>query len=184
MSTVPPPGALPRKYRPSAWWFALGVGLIVAAVLAAVALFVWTLSSFLDTQARILADGQAQLVSVEQDSELMLWGDQAGGQSCSIVDSATGEQVERRSTGGRFERSDSNGDFQGLWRFETGSGELEVTCQGGGPVLLGATPAFGSFMLGLLLIFVVPGALGLAGVASLITTGILWSLREPRPRSA
>lgn len=184
MSTAPMPGPLPQKYRPSAGWFGLGIGLIVAAVVAAIALFAWTLSSFLDTQARLLADGQAHVVSVEEDSELMLWGDQAGGQSCTIIDSATGEEVDRRSTGGSFQRSDGNGDFEGLWRFGTGSGELQVTCQGGGPLLLGATPAFGSFVLGILLTFVVPGVLGLAGVITLIVTGILWSVRDPRPKAA
>jgi hypothetical protein len=173
-----PPRA-PRK-RPSAWWFGLGIGLLVAAAVAGVGLFVWTLHGFLDTDARIHADGRVHRVSVGTGDQLMAWVEDGTGDSCSILDTETGEPVPRQSTGGSYTRSDSGGDWHGAFRFDPGSGELEITCDGQGTVLLGAAPRFGSFFLSILATILVPGFLGLAGVVVLIVTGILWSTRPAR----
>src|SRR3546814_11219707 len=73
----------------------------------------------------------------------------------------------------------------GTWRFDPGSGHLEVTCTASAwhppsTVEIGPAPRIGSFVVGLLATIFVPLFLGLAGVAVLLVTGILWSRSEAR----
>lgn len=182
------PGQRPGKPRPSAGWFVGGIVLILAAVVIAVVMFIWLLAGFLDTEATLPVDGQAHQVSVGTDGERMLWldGDRT---ACTIRDLVTGQPVELRSVAGSFERSDSGGDFEGLYRFSPGSGNLEVTCTSVGGtvdptenVLVGPAPHIASFVVGILVAVLVPGLLGLAGLVMLLVTGILWSVRSPEPR--
>lgn len=185
--TQPPPygPAPPAKSRPSAWWFGLGIALILGAVAAAVGLFIWTLNGFLDTDATISADGETHRIRIEGDEERMLWLEDGFGQDCQIVDRATGETIPLDPVTGSFERSDGSGDWSGDSRFDPGSGDLEVTCVAGeGSVLVGPAPRIGSFVTGIVATIVVPLVLFLAGVAVLLVTGILWSLRPARaPRT-
>ena len=183
-----PPGFPPRpiKYRPSWAWFVVGGGLIVAAIVVAVALFAWALSGFLDTDATVRADGRAHAVDVGTDGDRMLWLDDAT-QTCTITDAESGDEITQRPVSGSFDRSDSNGDLQGLAKFDPGSGHLSVTCDSAGlgrteSVLIGPMPEVGSFVVGILLGILVPGALGLAGAVVLLVTGILFATRQPRPK--
>jgi hypothetical protein len=183
-----PPGypQRPVKYRPSWVWFLVGGGLIVAALVVAVALFAWALSGFLDTDASVRADGQAHTVTVGTDGDRMLWLDDAG-QTCTITDTESGAAIEQRPVSGSFNRNDSNGDLQGLYTFDPGSGHLSVTCDAAGfartgSVVIGPKPAIGNFVLGILLGILVPGALGLAGAVILLVTGILFATRPSRPK--
>ena len=141
MSTAPPPpgppGPLygypppypqkPQKYRPSGWWFALGTGLIVIAIGTAIGVFVWLVAAFLDFDAYVDADGQPHNVTVSTDSERMLWMDSTA-QSCRIIDRETGDTIPLHRVSGDFSRSDSRGDFEGLLKFDPGSGHIEITC--------------------------------------------------------
>ena len=105
------------------------------------------------------------------------------GQDCQIVDRATGEPIPLDPVTGSFERSDGSGDWSGDSRFDPGSGDLEITCsEGEGSVLVGPAPRFGSFVIGMVATIVVPIVLFLAGVAVLLVTGILWSVRPAQPR--
>lgn len=196
MTDLPPSGyppgyrPPPAKYRPSAAWFVVGIGLVLAAAAVAVGMFVWLLVGFLHTDATVSVDGQPHRVTVGTDGDRMLWTS-AAGQSCRVVDLATGQQVPMGRVSGSFTRSDSNGDFTGVQRFDPGSGRLEVTCTpfagprdvaGGDTVLIGPMPRIGSFVVGILVAILVPGLLGLAGFVVLMVTGILWSTRQPRPK--
>lgn len=200
MTSAPPPSGYPpgwqppprKKYRPSAWWFALGIGLLVAAGLFAVGMFIWLLAGFLDTDAIVAADGEPHQVTVGTDGDRMLWLEEGDDTDCTILDLESQEPIEIRTVGGSYERSDSNGDLEGLYAFSPGSGNLEVTCMGLGfhrgddaPVaLIGPKPEIDSFVIGIVVAVVVPGILGLAGFIALITTGVLYSSREPRPKQA
>lgn len=198
MTSAPPPSGYPpgwqpppKKYRPSAWWFSLGIGLLVAAGLIFVGMMVWLLAGFLDTDAVVRADGEPHQVSVGTDGDRMLWLEEGDETSCQVIDRGTGEPVEIRTVGGDYQRNDSHGDLSGLYRFSPGSGDLEVTCMGvsfhraddAAVVLIGPMPEIDNFVIGILLAIAVPGLLGLAGVIALITTGILYSSREPRPKA-
>lgn len=176
----PPP---PKKPRPSWWWFVLGGGLVLAAVVAGIGLFIWTLSSFLETDAEIPADGLAHVVTVGTDGDRILWLEDGVGQTCLVADAETGSAVAQRPLSGTYKRSDSDGSWHGGGRFDPGSGRLAVTCTGGGTALVGPAPQFGSFFAGILATILVPLGLGLIGLAILITTGILWAIRPARPKT-
>lgn len=185
----PPVAPRPAKPRPSAWWFAVGIGLILAAVGAGIGLFVWTLSAFLQTDVEVVRDGEPHAVEVSTDGDQMLWTyDFDRRPECGVTDRATGEEIELRRPGGEFRRdAGSAGDWVGTWRFDPGSGDLEVTCSADSSVPpstveIGPAPRIGSFVAGILATIFVPLLIGLAGVAVLLVTGILWSLRPARPR--
>ncbi|RYJ02171.1 MAG: hypothetical protein EON52_20110 [Actinomycetales bacterium] len=191
MSTPQPPPQPPpqqTKYRPSAGWFVGGIALILLAVVAGIGIFVWLLSGFLSSDATLRADGAPHRVSVGTDGDRVLWFEDIDTQ-CDITDLESGDPVELRTMGGSLERSDPEGDLAGLYRFSPGSGDLEVTCFSpfsemgeGGVVLIGPMPQIDNIVLGVLLVIGVPGLLGLAGLVMLIWTGVLWSLRDARPK--
>jgi hypothetical protein len=183
-----PPGypQRPVKYRPSWVWFVVGGGLIVVALVLAVVLFAWALSGFIRTDATVRADGEAHSVSVGTDRDRMLWMDPRS-QTCDITDTESGDPVDLRGVTGSYHRSDSHGDFEGLYRFSPGSGHLSVTCQtigagGTDSVLIGPMPQIGNFVAGILLGILVPGLLGLAGAIVLLVTTILFATRQARPK--
>ncbi|MGB0098855.1 MAG: hypothetical protein WBP61_01115 [Nocardioides sp.] len=188
-----PPGYQPppKRYRPSAAWFVVGIVSIIVAVVTAVAVFIWLIAGFLDTEATLRTDGQPHQVSVGTDGDRMLWLEDDDTR-CVIVDLATGDPIEVRPVGGSFERSDSYGELDGLYRFAPGSGDLEVACSTSPfadigtdeMVLIGPAPEIDNFVIGIVIAIVVPGLLGLAGLIVLIWTGILWSTRDPRPKGA
>ncbi len=186
-----PPGTppLPPKKRPSGWWFVVGGVLIAAAVAAAVGLFIWTISGLFQTDATVLVDGQSHAVEVPTDGDRMLWIDQTmTTPRCRVVDAATDRKIPLRPVSGEFQRSNgSAGDWLGLWRFDPGSGRLEVTCIGAlsrptASVEIGPAPRIGTFVGGILATIFIPLFLGLAGLAILIVTGILFATRPARPK--
>ena len=178
----------PQRYRPSAWWLGLGVGLVLAAFAVAIGTFIWLLAAFLDFDATIDADSRPHTVTVPTDRDRLLWMD-PDQQACQVVDADTGEPIRLRSVDEDLSRSDSHDDLKGLLRFDPGSGHLEVTCvqlrgNAADTVLIGPMPRVGSFVVGILIAIGVPAVLGLAGLAVIVVTGILWSLRPPRPKGA
>jgi hypothetical protein len=195
-----PPGQspLPPKYRPSGWWFVVGGGLIVAAVVAGVGLFIWTLSAFFSTDATVAADGQTHQVTVETDGDRMLWRDvHVFDPDCSVVDARSGDQIELRPVTSQFTKDFGDGEWTAAYRFDPGSGDLEVRCgladsagtdsdwqRGWGQeVQIGPAPSIGGFVGGLIATIAVPSLLGLFGLATLIVTGVLWSTRPARRRA-
>jgi hypothetical protein len=179
--TPPYGGVAPaRRRRPSAWWFVVGGGLVLTAVVAGVGLFVWTLAGFLDSDATLDADGGTHAVRVDGDERRMLWTDDDFTQSCQLLDSRSDEVVDTDPVRGSFTRSEGGAHWTGQSTFDPGSGELEVTCSGGGSVIIGPAPAKDSFVLGLLATIFVPLLLGGSGLVILIVTGILFATGRPR----
>ena len=162
----------------------------MVAVALAFALVIWLVVAFLGSDATVRADGQAHQVSVGTDGDRMLWLDDDT--TCSVVDRATGDPITLRPVRGYFERPDSNSDLVGLYKFDPGSGDLEVTCVQAAHsrdddddlVLIGPVLKFETIGLAVLLVIVIPGILGLAGLIVLIVTGILFATRDPRPKQA
>jgi hypothetical protein len=186
--SLPTPPRTPTRVRPSAWWFALGGGLLVAAVVSGFALFAWTLSGFLSTDSSVPVDGAPHPVAVEHDDDLMLWADETVvTPTCTVVDVATGTTLPQRRPTGEFRRSvDGEGDWLGVAVVDGGVNELQVTCeQPSTPVAtveIGPVPHLGSFGLGLAATIVVPLLLGGLGLLVLLVTGILWSTRATTRR--
>ncbi|MDF1602813.1 hypothetical protein [Nocardioides sp. YIM 152315] len=193
----PAPPPRPQKYRPSWAWFLVGGGLIVVGLAAGVALFIWTLAAFFTTDASVPADGQPHTVTVDTDGDRMLWRDEdVFDPGCRIVDTATGEEIRLRPVTSQFSRDTGDGDRVAAYRFDPGSGELEVTCtlqsdasgdpdwtMGWGKVEIGPAPSVGGFVGGLVATIAVPALFGLFGLATLIVTGVLWATRPARPKS-
>lgn len=160
--------------------------MFLSSVAIGIGVFVWLLVGLLDFDTIVEADGTTNLVTVGTDRDRMLWMDSTT-QTCVVVDHRTGEEIALRPVDGEFTRSDSNGDFEGLLRFDPGSGRIEITCTqtdgtAPGPVMVSAVPRLGSAAAGIVFAVLVPGLLGLAGIVIILWTGILWSLRPPRPR--
>lgn len=176
----PHPPARPSKPRPSGWWFVLGGVLVGAAAIAGVVLFLWIFVSLFQTDAEVPADGAPYVVTVDTDGDRLLWKEDGIRQTCQIIDAGTGQPVEEDDFTGSFDRSDSDGAWLGATEFDPGSGQLEVTCEGGGSVLIGPAPELDSFLLGLVIAVVVPLGLGLLGLVVLIVTGVLWATRPRR----
>lgn len=180
-----PPQQPPRRRRPRWWWFVVGGALVGTAIAVGIGLFVWTISAFLSTDATVDADGRSHEVSVGVDGERMLWLEDGFGQSCEIVDRATGQPVALRPVGGEFTRSDGAGDFGGAARFDPGSGRLQVTCTGSeGAVLIGPAPRIGAFVGGIFAMILIPLGLGTLGLLVLIVTGVLFVTGAPRRQPA
>lgn len=181
---TPPPR--PPKYRPSAGWLVLGCGLILTAIVVAVGMSIWLFVGLFDFDAAIDSDGQPHVVDVGTDRDRMLWMDSTT-QSCQVIDLQNGRPIALRQVTGEYTRSDSQGDFEGLLRFAPGSGHLQITCvqTDGGPsgtVIVSALPRLGSSVAAIIVTVAVPSVLGLVGFVVLMWTGVLWSLRQPRPR--
>ncbi|GAA4690494.1 hypothetical protein [Nocardioides conyzicola] len=180
-----PPGASPSppKYRPSGWWFVVGAALVVAAVAAAVGLFVWTLSAFFSTDATVPADGRTHTVTVGTDGDRVLWRDTAvADPECAVVDTTTGDQVDLRVVTSHMTKDLNEDHWTAAYRFDPGSGRLDVTCAAGDEVEIGPAPSIGGFVGGIIATVAVPGLLGLLGLVTLIVTGVLWASRPARPK--
>ncbi|WP_341924392.1 hypothetical protein [Nocardioides psychrotolerans] len=177
---APPPP--PRRRRPSGWWFALGGAMVVGAIVAFIGLLVWTLTGFMDVDARITADDTPQSVVVDTESDVLLWADpSAPDLDCVVVDTSTGSEVRGRSPGGSFTRSLDGREWEGVARYDAGSGRLEVTCPAAlGEVEVGPAPAIGSFVGGIFATILVPLVLGGLGLVVLIVTGVLFATGRPR----
>lgn len=191
-SGYPPgqPPLPPTKPRPSAIWFAVGGFLLVLSVVVAIGLFIWTLSGFFETDARVAADGRPHEITVGTDGDRMLWkSDDVFDSGCRVVDLATEQQIPLRAAGGSFTRSTGSGDWVGSYRFDPGSGHLIVTCKAGpfdgdqlSEVEIGPAPQIGNFVGGLVATIAIPTLIGLTGLAVLLVTGILWTTRPSRRR--
>jgi hypothetical protein len=175
-----------QRRRPRAWWFVLGGGLMLAALIV----FAVTVASFVHelahTDARFAAEGTHQVVLPAHD-ERGLFVDDLGplGNPCTARDDRGGRVAMRLTDDG----DDVNG-WVLVARFDTGDGHLTFSCDGGGDggggggrdVRIAAAPD-GSDLARLgLLGAVVPGLLGFAGFVVVLVTGILWvSRRRPPP---
>jgi hypothetical protein len=179
-----------EKVRPSWGWFVLGGGLLVAAVASGIGLFVWTLSGFLDTDGRVPLDGEAHVVEIDHDDDLLLWAEVGTGRpTCEVRDTTTDELLDQRSPGAQVDRQDGSGSWQGYAVVGGGAARVTVTCAGdptpsmpATAIEVGPQPSLGGFGLGLAAAILVPLLLGGLGLVVLLVTGLLWSSRSATRR--
>lgn len=183
----PPPyaagllGPDPRRPRPRARWFVLGGGLLVAALAAAISLFVWVLSSFLAVDATVPADGSPHRVTATAGAGRVLWVHPGEGAQCRVADPASGDELRLSAVDGRFQKSDGSGEWIAAQRFEPTSDQVEVTCDpAAGEVQVGPEPSIGSLVGAIALTIGVPLVLGAAGLIVLLVTAVRWATGRPR----
>lgn len=180
---TPPGAASPApagKPRPNAWWFALGGGLMLAAVVVTVLVLIGLFASITKNVAALPADGRPHDVQVSTSHDLLLYADLDSGEpSCVVVDRATGADLRVRDMGST---SISRGDSDAFGRFDPGSGNLTLTCRlpVNRTVTLGPMPHPPAWTGGLAGAILIPGGLALAGLVSLVVTGSLFVVRRRR----
>lgn len=160
--------------------------MVVAAGVSFIGLLVWTLTGFMEVDARITADDTPQSVVVGTDGDRMLWADpDAPELDCAVVDTGSGEELRGRAPSGSFTRSSNGREWEGVARYDAGSGRWEVTCPTAlGEVEVGPSPAIGSFVGGIFATILVPLVLGGLGLVVLIVTGVLFATGRPRHEAA
>ena len=173
----PPPG----KPRPSGWWFVVGGGLMLVGLAIGATAFVLIFRGFMTTDASLPVDGARHRVSVPTDGDRMIWAE-TGAQppECRVTDRTSGEEIALQPTNGDFDRNDQTA----IARFDPGSGDLDVTCEGdtGTAVDIGPSPGIAGLVGGILVAVLAPLLLGSLGFAVVVVTGVLWSSRPPRPK--
>jgi hypothetical protein len=120
-------------------------------------------------------------VLLEPEEQKMLWVHEYDAARCSIVDPATGDEVAYSPVSGSLTRSTGGDEWVGDRRFDSGSGQLAVTCnRSGGPAQIGPAPRVGAFVGGILAMILIPLAFGGMGLVVLIVTGVRFATGEPR----
>ena len=78
------------------------------------------------------------------------------------------------------------GRFESIRRFDPGSGDLDVTCEGDDEtaVDIGPSPGTAGLVGGILVAVLAPLLLGSLGFVVVVVTGVLWSSRPPRPKQS
>ena len=172
---------VPRRRRPSAWWFAVAGLMMLAGIAIGVLLIVQAVRAFVDVDATIQADGQTHAVSVDADQDRMVWIHPDEPQTCSIVDAENGQPVDIEGVSATYTKDVGSGEWEGVSRFDPGSGDLEVTCEAtGGEIQIGPAPEFGQFFGSLAAAIIIPILLGGGGFVLLIVISILFATGRPR----
>lgn len=122
----------------------------------------------------VYADGREQAITLDAHEDYLLWGYGIyEGPVCLIVDTASGLTVTVEGMGST---SFTKNDREATGWFNSGSGELSVTCEpiGQPPVDIdiGPRPHAPDWIGGLVGAIAVPLLFGLAGIAVLVLTGI------------
>jgi hypothetical protein len=177
----PPYAPVPKRPRPSAWWFALPALLLLLAVAAFPLLILRAIDGLLDTDARFAAEGQ-HTVTLADTGPRLIWAEQGTYPACVVTDAATGDELALRTPSGTLERT-MNGHAEVGWqRFEPISTTVVVTCAGDGSssISVGPMPDVGGFVGSTLAAIGVPLVLGGLGLISLIVLVILFATGGPR----
>jgi hypothetical protein len=156
-----------------------GVLLVLAPVVFVGALFL-TLRPLMAEDAVFASDGRPHQVDLPAGEERALYLDSAFADTgCEVVD-GSGAPVDLRPVGGEF----TYNEWEATDRFDTGDGDLTFTCSGSDPtdrVRIASIPSVGGLIGGVVGAVVLPLLLGLAGLVTLVVTGVLWATGAPRP---
>lgn len=174
----PPPST--RKPRPSAWWFAVGAGLVALAIGIGVTALVLTITRFTETDATVGAGERAEVtVGTEQK---LAWIDTLEPARCGLTEAGSGEPVATTPPTASYTKSYGGREWVGRALFTSSTGAVVVDCSDSpGPVQVGPAPQIGGFLGGLAVGILVPLALGSLGLVVLVVTAVLFASRPPRP---
>lgn len=174
------PPSRPVKPRPRKRWFVIGALLLVAAVVV-FGVGLWqTVAGSTQTDAIVDATSGEVEVGVEAGQERMLYADQANATVGCLLTDADGQSIELDPPFADTTVSTEGRTWTGIGTFTSDTSEVTVRCDGqpGTLVRIGA-PLGSGFAIGLVVTILGPMVLGLAGLAVLITTTVLWLTRKP-----
>ena len=158
----------------------VGGGLMLVGLAIGVTAFVLLFRGIMTTDASLPVDGARHRVSVPTDGDRMIWADTAssGRSARSRPGARRGDRPGADQRRLRAQRPDGDP------RFDPGSGDLEITCEGdtGTAVDIGPSPSTAGLVGGILVAVLAPLLLGGLGFVVVLVTGVLWSTRPPRPK--
>lgn len=164
----------PRPVGRSGIWIGLGLMLAAVLVLVAAGLLFWR--SLAGDAEVVDADGQPHQVTLPAGKTYGVFLTEARPASCTL--SADGEEVDLGPVSGSYEVNQWYADRE----FETGDGDLTVTCTSAAPdaeVRLGPLPSIGGLLGAIFGGLCLAGLLGVGGLVLLVTTLVRRS-RVPR----
>lgn len=180
MSYPQPTPPAPKK-RPSVVWFVVGGLLLVLAVATFAGGLFLTITSATHTDATFdTADGPAS-VQVDSGTDRMLFVPSGSGSPDCTVEDGSGTR-SLGSPSGTTTVTTGGHEWIGFATFDSGDGDLTITCDSAAPVDVRVGPPLGAgFVVGILLSILLPLVLGLAGFAVLVVTTVLFVTRRPSP---
>lgn len=155
----------PRPVGRSGIW--IGVALMVAAVLVLVAAGVIFWRSLSGDAPVVDADGQAHQVTLPAEETYGVFLTASRPATCTVLDG--GEEVDLGPVSGSYEVNQWTADRE----FETGSGDLTVTCTAttaDAEVRLGPLPSIGGLVGAIFGGLCLAGLLGVGGLVLLVVT--------------
>lgn len=197
MSYLPPSAPRLRRRR-SKRWFQVGGALLAPAVAIFVGGVFWTISDT-RTDGTFPADGTAAAVTSPASKERMLFVTYATGQvngpfsdndpaepTCTITD-GSGEERELDDVSGKTTFTQGTRGWLAIATFDSGDGDLSVTCAGDGQNMRVGAPVGLGFGVGvaadLVTSLVLPLILGAIGILVLLIATILHLTNAARKTS-
>lgn len=176
-----PAAPKPRRRRPSRWWLVSGLLMLVVGAGLSLGALVLTIKGFTDVEATVRADGTTETLSLDADTSYLIWVHPDEPDACTVVQ-ADGRQIGTSGLGATsYTRDIGSEAWEGDRTFESGSGDIEVTCAAdGGPIQIGPEPHVHTVVGGILLGLLLPILVGAAGFVVLVVVGILYAIGEPK----
>jgi len=179
MAQHTPYGARPPKPRPRVVWFVVGGALLLAAVAVfGIGLYL-TASRATTTDATFRTDeGEVRVESPAGERRMLFVPEGAPVPECTVSDGSTERPLD--DPAGTTTVTTGGEEWEGLATFDSGDGALRISCTGGPTTVRVGEPLGASFVVGLLVTLLLPAVLGVAGLAVLVVTTILFATRAPR----
>lgn len=180
------PASPTSRPRPRRRWFAVGALLLVLAGAVFAVGLATTVSRGTDTDVVALLRGPGQPIGagVPVDEERMLFVEQGEPAPQCRVSDAEGRELPLRTPGTGTTVTTRGVTWSGFATFTSPTQSIQVECATPVDRLRVGSPLGSGFVLGLLVSVLLPMALGLAGLAVLVTTTVLWSTRAPGPSAS
>ena len=166
------------------WWL-LGPAAVFLVTLVVSGFMFLRLLELGQTDAVVPVDGASHTVQVDSDRDRMIWVAQdAPTPDCEVREAASGERVPLHRVTITTIRDNGTGSESGRWRFDPGSGDLEVTCSGGavgGSAAIGPALTFGVLLSDFAPWFVLAMLLSLVWIGWLVALVIKYAKKPEEP---
>lgn len=180
-----PPPSSPQRRRPSKWWFVVGGVLLLLAVAVFIGGLIWTVVGATETDGTFTANQEAKITSPAHEERMLFVEDGVAVDPVCTITDGTGKLLKSGGLRGDVSVSNGDGDWRGVGKFDSGDGDLTVSCaaEPGTEMRIGA-PLGWRFAAGLAVTLVLPMILGSIGALVLLVTTMLFVTRPSRQTPA